>query len=258
MKKKMAATILAIVAGVAQADELADGIKAWEAQDFGTAHHVLGKLAAAGNPEAQLMVGEMIGFGEGVLEDHALAKRWLSRAQAAGHPAAAAAVQTLEQREARRQEIVDVTAGRRAGQLTLASYGCVKPVIPPGTQAQSKRDIRAVRDAFDAWNACYQRFGQGLAAKAIPQDLARLMSLSELQQARAAADRADAAIAAESASQAREVVAHYNQWATATQNYNLAAQKGLADWIERDRHRLAILQERQREPLGAPQPATVK
>jgi len=258
MKKLLAAMMAIALAGIAQADELADGIKAWEAQNYGAAHQVLGKLAAAGNPEAQLMVGEMYGFGEGVPEDYALAKRWLGKAQEAGHQGAAASLHTLDERNARRQEIVDVVAGRRAGQLTLASYGCVKPVIPPGTQAQSQRDIRAVRDAFDAWSACYQRFGQGLAAQAIPQDLARLMSLGELQQARAAADRADAAVAADSARQARDVVASYNQWATATHNYNIAMEKRLADWIELDRHRVAILQDRQREPVAMAQQSGVK
>jgi TPR repeat protein len=46
------------------ADELADGIRAWERQDYRQAHAIFSKLAAAGNPEAQRQLGEMVSVTE--------------------------------------------------------------------------------------------------------------------------------------------------------------------------------------------------
>jgi hypothetical protein len=243
MKKLMAGMLLVTLAGVVQADDLANGIKAWEAQDFGSAHKLLAPLAAAGNAEAQLLLGEMYGFGEGVAENPALAERWLNKAQAGGHLGAAESLQALKQRGARKQEIAYYLSAHQGEKLTLESYGCVKPEIPPATTAQGQQDIRRVRASFDAWSACYERFGKGLVGKAIPQDLARLMSLSELRQARAAIDRADAAIAIDSSRQAREVVNAYNAWATTTRNYNVAMQKRLSDALEQERRKSDIQRE---------------
>jgi TPR repeat protein len=60
--------VLEFGCGIASADELSDGIKAWERQDYAQAQQIFSKLAKAGNAEAQRQLGEMIGFGEGVPE----------------------------------------------------------------------------------------------------------------------------------------------------------------------------------------------
>jgi len=250
MKKVMAGLVLATLSAVAQADDLADGIKAWEAQDFRRAHQLLGKLAEAGDAEAQLMVGEMTGFGEGVAENPALAERWLNRAKAGGNPAAADSLATLHQRAQRKQEIATYVRGRYGAQLTLEQHGCVRPAIPSGNRTQTQRDMKAVRDTFEAWSTCYESYGKALAGRALPQDVARLMSLSELQQARAALDKANAAVAAASLHQAMEVVASYNAWATNSRNYAVAMQKRLSDWVELARHDSDIGWARYRDSLA--------
>jgi len=146
MKKLIMAAALAAAAGAALADDLADGIKAWEAQDFAKAHQLLGKAAAAGNPEAQLMVGEMYGFGEGVPEDAATAESWIRKAQAGGHKDAAESLNTLKQRGAHKQDIAYYISGYKGDEVRLEKYGCVKPVIPPVSGRSNPTIIRIVVD----------------------------------------------------------------------------------------------------------------
>lgn len=256
MRTLMAAVVLAAIAGAAQADDLADGIKAWESQDFTKAHKLLGKAADAGNPEAQLMVGEMYGFGEGVPEDAAIAESWIRKAQAGGHKDATESLNTLKQRGARKQDIAYFVSSYKGDDVKLEKYGCVKPTIPAESGVQTQKDIKQVRAAYDAWSACYEQFGKGLAAaqpagKAIPPDVAKVMSLAELQQARMAMDKVYAAIATDSERQAYEIVSSYNAWAERTKNYNIAMSKKVDDETQRAVRDADHLMERYRNAVGS-------
>lgn len=241
MNKLVVAAWLALLAGVAQADDLAEGIKAWETQDFAKAHTLLGKLAEVGNPEAQLMVGEMYGFGEGVTEDPVIAERWISKAQANGHKGAAESLNTLKQRGLRKQDIAFYVSGYQGDDVRLANYGCVKPAFPQESRTQN--DIRQVKAAMDAWEDCYDRFGQGLVAaqpagRAIPQDVAKLMSLSELQQAQTNMDKIYAAVAMDGDREARDVLAAYDKWVNSTKEWTMAMQQKTRNDLEiRNRQR---------------------
>jgi len=252
MKKSLAGMLLVTLAGVVQADDLATGIKAWEAQDFATAHQVLGKLAAAGNAEAQLMVGEMYGFGEGVPEDMVQAERWLAKARTGGNQAAAGSLNTLKQRSVRKQDIAYYVSGYKAD-AAVADAHCARPVLGNVQAVQTQRQIRAVRDAFVAWEACYKQAGQALAATAIPQGVARLMSLSELQQARTTMDKANAAALAENEREAGAVVAAYNDWAIQTRDYAIAIQRGLNEWQERLGQRRDFMRDSRRDSVTVAQ-----
>lgn len=256
MKTLMAVLVLAATVGAAKADDLADGIKAWEVQDFARAHQLLGKAAAAGNPEAQLMIGEMYGYGEGVPEDPVIAESWIRRAQAGGHKDAAESLNTLKGRSARKLEIAYYVSGYKGEDVKLEKYGCVKPTIPAESGVQTQKDIKQIRDAYEAWNACYERFGKGLAAvqpagKAIPPDVAKVMSLAELQQARMTMDKAYAAIATDSERQAREIVTSYNGWAERTKSYNTAMSKKVEDETQRAVRDADHLMERYRDAVGS-------
>ncbi|HEY1147075.1 MAG TPA: hypothetical protein VGF27_00790, partial [Pseudoduganella sp.] len=244
---------LAAAAGAALADDLADGIKAWEAQDFAKAHQLLGKAAAAGNPEAQLMVGEMYGFGEGVPEDAAKAESWIRKAQAGGHKDAAESLNTLKQRGAHKQDIAYYISGYKGDEVRLEKYGCVKPVFPQESRTQN--DIKSVKATMDAWNECYERFGKGLTAvqpagKAIPQDVAKVMSLSELQQARAAMDKTYAAIAADGDRQAREVLAAHDKWALNTKEWTISMQQKTKNDLEQRNRERDMLTERYKQVMS--------
>lgn len=222
MKKLLAMCVLALVSTAALADELSEGVKAWEARDFARAQQVFSKLAQAGNPEAQLMLGEMYGFGEGVPEDPALAERWLSQAQANGNKDAAESRANVRQRGARKADIARYVAGGDAGDVTLAKAGCTQPVIADVTL--SAAEIKATDAKIKEWRACYDRFAARLAAqlpagKAIPADVAKLMNLTELERARAAMDKAYAAAAADAASQVKAFTAANDAWYARVQKY---------------------------------------
>ncbi len=253
MKKLMLTTVLAMLAGAVQADDLADGIKAWEAQDFAKAHQLLGKAAAAGNPEAQLMVGEMYGFGEGVPEDATTAESWIRKAQAGGHKDAAESLNTLKQRGVRKQDIAYYVSGYKGDDVKLEKYGCVKPMFPQESRTQN--DIKAVKATMDAWNECYERFGKGLAAaqpagKAIPQDVAKVMSLAELQQSRSAMDKTYAAIAADGDRQAREVLAAHDKWAVNTKEWTISMQQKTKNDLEQRNRERDMLTERYKQVMS--------
>ena len=72
--KRPILTALLLVAGLllctaATADRLADGIAAYEAEDYERAYELLRPLAEEGDADAQYYVGRMYGFGRGVAKD---------------------------------------------------------------------------------------------------------------------------------------------------------------------------------------------
>lgn len=219
MKKQMMGAMLALAMGLAQADEMADGIKAWEAQDFTRAHQILGKLAAAGNPEAQLMVGEMYGFGEGVPEDMAKADEWLNKSKAGGHKDAAESLALMQQRRSRKPEIAYYVSSYKGDEVRLEKYNCAEPAFPEVSRTQV--EIKEVEAKMDGWMTCYQRFQAGLqavlpAGKAIPADVAKVMSLGELKQARETMDKVYAQAGADAQEHGKKLIASHDDWVKRT------------------------------------------
>ena len=214
MKKMIVAALLCTFGMAAHADELAVGMKAWEQRDFAQAHQIYTRLAQAGNVQAQLLLGELYVFGEGVPEDRALAEKWVMKAQAGGSPDAAALLATLRQRAARKADIARyVNADAAAG---LAQSGCVKPVFPEVSRTQA--DIKAVAAATDAWRACYGKVAASHSpATAIPDDVASLMSLEELDRARGGQ------------AEARAVLAAFDGWYARTEHLMTAMRKKTDD-----------------------------
>lgn len=249
MKRLLGVIALSVLSGVCSADELADGIKAWEMQEFAQARQVFGKLAEAGNPEAQLLLGEMYGFGEGVPEDMERARHWLTQAQARGHKDAAASIATFQQRAARKAEIAYYVSGYDGADVSLARFGCVKPAIP--AISKSRAEIKAVAATVQQWTACYERFAANLAAalpagKAIPAGLATLMSMPELARARRAMDPVIARAASDGERQAREVIAANDAWVARTRDFSVQFAKLQVDESDRRRRELEETQERVR------------
>lgn len=247
MKKLLAIVFCSVMCAAAFADELADGVKAWETRDFGRAQQIFSKLANAGNPEAQLLLGEMYGYGEGVAEDPALAERWLGQARANGHKDAAASLENVHQRAARKADIAHYVGGGDAAALTLARFGCVAPVFPEVSRTQL--EIKATDALMKQWRACYERFGAHLAAqlpagKAIPPDVAQLMNLVELERARAAMDKGYAAAAAGASREAAAFASASDAWYDRTQKYSLAMEKAARDDSARRQRELDDTQQR--------------
>lgn len=202
----------------ARADELATGIKAWEQRDFATAQTIFTKLANAGNPEAQLLLGEMYGYGEGVPEDTAQAERWLGQARSGGHKDAAESLNNVRQRAARKDEIARYVAGAGAAP-TLAQFGCAAPVFPE--ESRTQREIKAVAAQLADWRSCYQRYAAQLAQPAPkpPAELAKLMNLVELERANSAGEQALARAAAEASAEAVTFGRASDKWYAHTKRY---------------------------------------
>ncbi len=231
MKKLISGLLLFLLCTSVFADELADGIKAWEKQDFVQAYQAFTRLANAGNAEAQLLLGEMYGYGEGVPEDMAQAERWLKQAQARGHKDAAASLATMAARAAHKADIasyVNYTGTERS----LEKAGCVKPIIPE--LSKTRAEIKGVDAAVRLWRSCYDGFAAKLDSQrppgsAIPAEIAKLMSLDELQRARSAMDKAYAALAADASEQAKELLAANDAWFVNSEKYGSAMLRKLQE-----------------------------
>lgn len=68
--------------------DLQTGVDAYDRGDYAKALEVLRPLAEGGDAEAQVIVGIMYKFGEGVPQDYAEAANWMHRAARQGQPAA--------------------------------------------------------------------------------------------------------------------------------------------------------------------------
>ncbi len=232
MKKMFAVVLLCTLAVGARADELSVGMKAWEKRDFAQAQQIYTRLANAGNVQAQLLLGELYGFGEGVPEDLAMAEKWIGKAQAGGNPDAAASLASMRQRAARKADIARYVGGDDGAKLELEKFGCVRPVYPE--VSRSKAAIKEVEALTKAWRACYDQFAANLAAqmppgKSIPSDVSDLMSLVELDQARTSLDRAYTQAGSAASAEAKAILADYDGWFARTEKLGLAMEKKTRD-----------------------------
>ena len=211
---------LLLATALVHADDLADGVKAWEKKDFQTALAIYTRLADAGNLEAQFQLGEMIGYGEGRGEDLALAQQWLAKAQANGHKDAAESIATMRQRGARKADIAYYTERYNGADVSLAARHCVRPQLPAASS--TRPEIKKISDSLEAWTACYNGFVASLntvlpPGKAIPLDISKLMSSAEFDSARLRMDTAYAALAADASAQAAGVSTAAEAWRAATE-----------------------------------------
>lgn len=246
-------------ANIASADDLAEGIKAWETQDFARAHQLLGKLAQAGNPEAQVLVGEMYAFGEGVAEDPAQAQHWLNMARAAGNKQAANSLLVMEQRQLHKKDIEFYRTAYTGEELGYAKQGCTAPEFP--NVSQDKEQVGEVKAKMAEWSACFKRFGKNLAdalpaGKLIPAEISSLMSSAELTQARSTMDKAYARMINEGEQSKRQVIAAYDAWVNRTETWaESIRQKDLAS-MDRLGRRAEQNAERVRSAARTPAPSS--
>jgi TPR repeat protein len=84
---KILVTLAAISAAVsASAGTLEEGKQAYLAQDYAKAFEILQPLAEQGQPDAQLTLGIMYDYGQGVPQDNAKALEWYRKAALHGSP----------------------------------------------------------------------------------------------------------------------------------------------------------------------------
>ncbi|MCG3203230.1 MAG: Cell division protein DamX [Gammaproteobacteria bacterium] len=81
-----AAALLGVTPGPLRAGPLEDGKAAYLANDYARAYQILEPLAEQGDPDAQITLGIMYDYGQGVPRDDAIATEWYRKAALHGMP----------------------------------------------------------------------------------------------------------------------------------------------------------------------------
>ncbi len=221
--KKYLLCLACLLGGAASADELADANKLMDGKMYPQAMAVYGKLAQAGNVEAQFHLGEMYLYGETGKIDLAQAANWFQKASAGGSGQAAGALQLIKERAERRVDIAYWTDRYDGADLRSGKFNCARPLA--AAVSTTNDDIERVAASFATWQDCYNGFVQNVNSalppgKHIPADVLRLMDQSEYDRAIAHVDAVFTAISADAAKTADAVVAEHAAWHAATQAYS--------------------------------------
>lgn len=214
--------LLLAVGGSALADDLAKANSALASRAYPEALALYGKLASTGNAEAQLRLGEMYWYGEGVALDRAKGDALFAQAAAAGNQEAVAAQSLSARRVQRSAAIAHWTAGYDGADLTAGKFACVAPTIPEVSITNA--DVQAATAAIAVWHACHDAFVVNLnaslpAGKAIPPDVAVVMSEQETQQAKSHLDGVYAGVSRKAEASATAILARRDKWQLATAAY---------------------------------------
>jgi hypothetical protein len=210
-----------LVSGAAlAADPLADANALFEQKAYPQALQAYTKLANGGNAEAQQKLGQMYWYGEAGSVDQAKAEAWFSKSAAKGNKVAAASLELMKQRVARRAEIEHWTSKYDGAELASGQFRCPAPRIP--AVSKMNEEIDRVSGAVTAWQDCYNRFVVNLNAaspliKRIPPDIAKLMNKEELEKARLHLEGVQANLTENAKVNAKLLLADYAVWRSATE-----------------------------------------
>lgn len=207
------------LSGAVVADELADANAALSARAYPAALATFTKLAKAGIPEAQLRLGEMYWYGEGVALDRARGDALFAQAASSGNKDAIAAQSLSGNRARLAAEIAHWTSGYSGDDLTAGKYNCTAPAVP--AVSKTNADIKATGAVIAAWQACYNGFTDNLNSalppgKRIPAELAVVMSEQEVQQAKLHLSKVYGEAIDKAQASATAIVAQRTQWESAT------------------------------------------
>ena len=220
MKQLLLATCLAAAFTHVFADELTVAAKLHEDKNFAQAVQLYTKLAKAGNVEAQLQLGDIYGFGDGVEENPGEAIFWLNKAAEKGNKDALVSLQTLKQRATRKADIEYYTNKYDGIDARLSKFNCIEP--SPSLITYDKKQIIKVSGEFNAWFDCYDRFIDNLnnslpPGKVIPAEVVSVMSNAEFLRASAAMDKQYTVISTEAQKLARKIRLEYDNWLKASE-----------------------------------------
>lgn len=180
--KRLLCIALLIAAGMARADDLGEANRLLQAKSYDKAFPIYQRLAEAGNPEAQLRLGEMYWFGDATPPDLGKARQWFERSAKAGNADAAASLASLKRRETHGDEIVYWTSKYQGEDMVSGQFDCKRPELPP--LSRTKAEIKATNEKIAVWHACYNRFAANLndalpPGKRIPAQTIDMMTPAE-------------------------------------------------------------------------------
>jgi TPR repeat protein len=221
MKKTLLCLTL-LLCSVAQADDLASANALFAKKDFPQALQLYTKAANAGNPEAQLHLGEMYLYGDAGSTDLAKAESWFKKSAAKGNKTAVAALEMMKQRELRKEDIAYWMSKYDGSDFKAGKYRCPAPRIPPMSKIND--DIAAVSAKVQTWQTCYNAFVENINAstpftKLIPKDVADLMTKEEAAKSKEYLDSVQARIIEEARVASKLLLADYAVWRDATDAY---------------------------------------
>jgi TPR repeat protein len=206
----------------AMADELADANKLLDAKSYPQAMAILTKLADGGNANAQLRLGQVYWYGEGVAVDRAKGDALFAKAAASGSEDAKIALGMTASRQQHTGDIEYWTTKYDGADLTSGQYNCQAPAVP--AKSTTNAEIKATGSAVNAWKACYNGFAKNIgdampAGKRIPVEIADLMTDQEMDQARAHLNDVYQRVAGNAKADADKTLAAYDSWTKATEAY---------------------------------------
>lgn len=253
MKKILAMVCLAVCAMGARADELGDAKKLFEQKQYAQAMEIYGRLANAGNSEAQQLLGEMYWYGEGTPADDGKAEMWFRKAADGGNAKAKAALGVMRDRVARRADIDFYVARYDGADL---KYACARPDMP--AVSKTMPEINKVEGDYARWSQCHNAFVTRLNAlnppeKGIPADIANLLTEDEFAKAQALQARAHGAAAAQAQREAAAVAEVNDAWRRSTVAFLKATPRN-KDGAPLNEQELAILRQMELERNGALRP----
>ncbi|HZV64174.1 MAG TPA: sel1 repeat family protein [Telluria sp.] len=204
------------------ADELADANALFARKAYPQALQLYTKLANAGNVEAQRHLGEMYWYGEAGAIDNAKADTWFRKAAAKGDKVAVAALDVMQQRQARRADIDYWMSKYDGADLKSGQFRCPAPRIPAISKLND--EIKRVTEAMQGWQDCYNAFVVNLnnnapLTKRMPADIAKLMNEAEMTQATAYLTDLHQRLAEDARISAKLVLADFGVWRDATEAY---------------------------------------
>ena len=211
-----------LVSGAVYGGELDDANALFEKKDYPGALKIYTKLADAGNPQAQQLLGQMYWYGEAGQVDEARAKALFEKSAAKGNKVAQASLGVMQQRVERRADIDYWVKGYDGSELKSGEFRCPAPRIPALSKIND--EIERVGAAVANWQTCYNKMVTNLnevspLSKRIPQDIATLMSKAETDASHAHLERVRLNIAEEAKVNSRLIMADYAAWRSATEAY---------------------------------------
>ena len=257
---------MACCAGAAWADDLASGIKAYQSHDYQQAKLIFSKLAEAGIVDAQVQLGDMYWYGDGMPVDLQQAEFWFKKAAQAGNTKAQMSLAIMKARVDRKSEIESYTLRFDGGNFQLARNGCVRPGIP--AVSKTNAEINQVTGELQLWVDCYNKFAQHLAAatpatKVIPKDLFDIMSDEDIARALPLIDKVIGDIAQNAKTIALRVNEESAAWKRETEAYVAKANAdktgmSLAEYADYERSRMNQVQSNASRPINDRQVGTKK
>jgi hypothetical protein len=180
------------------------------------------RLAASGDSEALMRLGDMYWYGDGLVVDRDKADELFRRAKAAGNANATAALLRTAERQQHLAEITYWTTGINARQLTGQEFACAAPEFP--VFSDIRVDATKVVNAYEGYRACYngyvdKLFGDLPTVRRIPASLSVLMSDDEFDQARTRIDTLVATTVAELQRRSAPVLADRDRWVARSAAY---------------------------------------